>query len=42
MQADWNESFELVDITKEIKGGRQLVLEAIDEDTLSNDVIGIS
>jgi len=39
-QAEWNEEFVLENIAREIDAGGKLRLEALDEDTLSNDWIG--
>ena len=39
-EATWNEEFVLEDIAREIAAGGKLRLEALDEDTLSNDWIG--
>ena len=38
--AQWNESFTLPNIAKEIACGGSLILEALDQDTMSNDWIG--
>jgi len=38
--AEWNEEFLLEDIAKELAAGGKLRLEALDEDTMSNDWLG--
>ena len=41
-EASWNEEFILDDIIKSIKAKESLVLEALDANTFSDDVIGTS
>jgi len=41
-RATWNETFTLDDIHREIRSGGKLRLEALDDDTLSDDWLGAS